>query len=382
VSETLDVVVVGAGPAGLATSHELTRDGVEHRVLERGDRVGYTWANLYDSLVLHTGRHLSGLPGMPIPSTAPLFTPRPVFLDYLGNYAKKFELPVRINADVVSAERASGEWLIRLKSGEMMRSRALVVATGVVANPFVPQIPGRDLFGARVIHSVDYLRPDGRQGRRVLIVGAGNSAGEIAVELARAGARVTLAIRSGATIVPRELFGVPMQYFSVVLGLLPRPIVEQLSRGVGRMRGPAVLPPPKSGPCPRVPLIGLVLADLVRSGTIAVRGGIAELTGTGARFDDGAEASFDEVILATGYRTAIGFLDGAVTIDGCGFPKRTDRVSSADQPDLYFAGHRYDVRGAIFNMRRDARTIASRITGRRRDTARTSTGTPPARSGR
>jgi putative flavoprotein involved in K+ transport len=354
-------------------------------MLERGDAVGHTWANLYDSLVLHTGRHLSGLPGMPIPPTAPIFTPRPVFVTYLRDYAQRFNLPVQTNADVTGVERAAADdaaWLIRLRSGDQMRCGALIVATGVVANPFVPQIAGREGCGARVIHSVDYLRPGDRQNTRVLIVGAGNSAGEIAVELARAGASVTLAIRSGATIVPREILGVPIQYLSVVLGVLPRPLLERITRMVGRLKGAPVLPPPRGGPCPRVPLIGLTLADLIRTGAIQVRGGIAAFTKAGVRFDDGSEAGVDEVILATGYRTAVGLLDGAVTIDSCGFPRRSDRVTSADQPNLYFVGHRYDVRGAIFNMRHDARLAAARIIQTRRDTARTSIGTAPTQSGR
>jgi cation diffusion facilitator CzcD-associated flavoprotein CzcO len=233
-----------------------------------------------------------------------------------------------------------------------------------------------------VIHSVDYLRPAGRQNARVLIVGSGNSAGEIAVELARTGAIVTLAIRSGAIIVPRELLGVPIQYVSVVLGVLPRPIVNMLTRGVGRLRGKPVLPAPRPGPCPKVPLIGLALADLIRRGAIHVRGGLAAFTSKGVRFDDGSEESFDEVILATGYRTAVRFLGRAVTVDSCGFPKRSDRVTSAHQPDLYFVGHKYDVRGAIFNMRHDARLAAAHITRTRRGSARTSIGTAPAASGR
>ena len=89
-----EAIVVGAGPAGLATSRELARAGVEHRVLERGDQVGYTWANLYDSLVLHTGRHLSALPGLAFPSGTPLFPPRRDFLDYLHRYASTFSLPI------------------------------------------------------------------------------------------------------------------------------------------------------------------------------------------------------------------------------------------------------------------------------------------------
>ncbi len=98
--------MVGGGPAGLATSQQLRQQRIPHRVLERGDAVGYTWANLYDSLTLHTGKHMSSLPGMPFPPSAPLFVPRRAFLDYLRCYAERFDLPV----DTGPSRRPSWSW--------------------------------------------------------------------------------------------------------------------------------------------------------------------------------------------------------------------------------------------------------------------------------
>jgi putative flavoprotein involved in K+ transport len=105
VTKSYGAVVVGAGPAGLATSYELTRAGIDHVVLERGDAIGHTWANLYDGLVLHTGKHLSALPGMPFPRSTPLFPTRSDFLGYLNRYARTFRLPIETGADVTSADR-------------------------------------------------------------------------------------------------------------------------------------------------------------------------------------------------------------------------------------------------------------------------------------
>ena len=245
-----EVIVVGAGPAGLATSRELSCAGVEHRVLERGGQVGETWARLYDSLVLHTGRHLSALPGMPLPSTLPTFVPRRDFLDYLHRYADRFRLPIDTGVEVTSAAREDGQWRLERRSGPAILAHHLVVATGIVSNPYVPAIAGRDRFGGRLMHSVEYRRADSvdsvdsMTGKRILIVGAGNSAGEISVELARAGAEVSLAVRSGAAVVPRQLLGIPIQYVSVVLSPLPRTLVQQLTAMVSRLRGPSVLPWP------------------------------------------------------------------------------------------------------------------------------------------
>jgi cation diffusion facilitator CzcD-associated flavoprotein CzcO len=375
-------IIVGAGPAGLATSRELTRAGVDHCVLERGAQLGHTWANLYDSLVLHTGRHLSALPGLPFPSGTPLFPTRRDFLDYLHRYASAFRLPIETSSDVLGMERQADQWIVRLRSGAILGARTLVVATGIVANPHVPEISGRDRFTGRVMHSIDYRRPAGMRGRRVLVVGAGNSAGEISVELARAGASVTLAVRTGATIVPREMLGVPIQYLSVALYPLPKALVQHLTTAVGRLRGPRVMPSAARTPCPKVPLIGLELARALRSETIRLRGGLTAFSEQGVRFKDGSEETFDDVILATGFRAALGFLEGAIALDSCGFGRRRDRVVSLDHSDLCFVGHNYDTRGGLYNISIDAPRAARVITRILRDTGRTSTGTPPVRSER
>src|SRR5688572_645466 len=199
-------VVIGAGPAGLATSRELRRHGIDHVVLERGDSLGHTWANLYASLVLHTGKHLSSLPGLPFPRTTRLFPSRHDFLHYLHEYARRFDLPLRTSAAVVTVERAGEHWRVRTQEGAELTAPVVVMATGIVSNPFTAPIPGRARFAGRILHSVDYRRPDAHVGRRVLVIGAGNSAGEIAAELAAAGAQVTVAVRSGARVVPRDLF--------------------------------------------------------------------------------------------------------------------------------------------------------------------------------
>jgi cation diffusion facilitator CzcD-associated flavoprotein CzcO len=375
-----DALVVGAGPAGLATSAALTRRRVPHVVLERGEQLGQTWANLYDSLVLHTAKGLSALPGLRFSRATPLFPSREDFLSYLHRYADRFQLPVETRAEVASLSRANGTWTARTAAGVLVEARSVVVATGIVSNPYVPEIPGRHHFSGRVLHSVEYRRPDGFTGRRVLVVGAGNSAGEISVELARAGADVTLAVRTGASVFPREIAGIPIQYFSVAVASLPakaqRTVTAMVARASALVRA-AVLPPPPVTNCPNVPLIGFDLADLLRQGAIRLKGGLAEFTSGGVRFTDESEQPFDAVILATGYRAAVGMMRNLIRLDECGFARRRDRVISVDRPDLYFVGHNYDIRGGLFNIRRDARLAAERITSTLRDRSRTSTETPP-----
>ena len=354
-------VVIGAGPAGLATSRELGRRGIDHIVLERGDALGHTWAHLYDSLVLHTGKHLSSLPGLSFARTTRLFPSRQDFLHYLHEYALRFDVPVRTHADVETIARVDGRWRVRTKGQGELTGSVVVMATGIVSNPFIAPIPGRTGFAGRVLHSVEYGRPDPHRGRRVLVIGAGNSAGEIAAELAAAAAQVTVAVRSGAGVVPRDLLGIPIQYLSVVIGRFPRHVQQSIAAAMARAselaRGPAVLPPPSKTRCSDVPLIGFHLVDAIRAGTIRVRPGVRQFTPAGVRFDDGTDESFDDVIMATGYRAAVGTLGSLIRTDACGFALRTGRVASADQPNLYFVGHNYDTRGGLRNIAQDARLV-------------------------
>ena len=360
----LPALVVGGGPAGLATSAELCRRGVEHRLLERGERVGASWAKLYDSLRLHTGKHLSHLPGMRFGDRVPLFPTRDMLLEYLERYVERFSLPVDTGREALAVTLAGETWRVETNRGALA-ARHLVVATGIMSTPVVPELPGRERYSGRVLHAIDYRRPAPYRGQRVLVVGSGNSAGEIAAELAAEGVAVTLAVRSGARVVPLTLFGLPIQYCAWPLAFLPRGVQRACLRGMSALgewrRGPAMLPPGEETHCPDVPLIGLRLEEALRSGRIERRPALAGFGDQTVRFADGGEERFDAVILATGYRATLGFLGELGARDDCGFARRADRVASAVAQRLWFVGQNYDNRGGLYNIRLDARAVAKRI---------------------
>ncbi|PYO37024.1 MAG: NAD(P)/FAD-dependent oxidoreductase [Gemmatimonadetes bacterium] len=364
--QAVAAIVIGAGPAGLATSQQLGARGIRHVVLERGDAVGHTWANLYDSLTLHTGKHLSSLPGLRFPRAYPLFVPRLLFCDYLRRYAETFRLPVETGSAVTAVQRDDGVWRVSTARGDHT-ARAVVIATGIVANPQRPRFRGAESFRGRLTHSVEYRNPAPYVGRRVLVVGVGNSGAEIGSEIARAGGGgvVTIAVRSGANVVPRTVFGLPIQYLAYWVRKLPRPAQEAIVAGVRKLtelrRGPSVLPRPRHSPLDAIPVIGFHLVDAIRAGLIRVKPGLAEFTPEGARFADDSVEPFDDVILATGFAPALGPLGTAVRTDAKGFALRTARVTSVDQPNLYFVGHNYDATGGLYNIRVDSRLVARRI---------------------
>lgn len=359
------VVIVGAGPAGLAAARELRVRGVQARILERGSAPGHSWRNLYDSLTLHTGRHMSALPGMRYPSGTPLFPRRHDFIDYLDAYVRRFGLDVETGTDVTRIERSTdARWRLHTSHG-IVHASAVIIATGIMANPVVPSFPEQERYSGEVMHSIRYRRPDPFLGRRVLVVGVGNSGGEIASELANAGVDIAIAVRSGANVVPLTIAGVPIQYIAFGMRRLPHALRVRVADGVRRItearRGPPVLPRPAHGPLDAIPLIGFHLVDAITAGRVRVLPAIASFTPTGVRFTDDTREDFDAVILATGFRPALQPLGGLVRTDAKGFALRTDRITSADHPGLYFIGHNYDATGGLMNIVRDARLVGEAL---------------------
>jgi len=354
------VVVVGAGPAGLATSRELRGRGIEHLVLERGASCGASWRDFYTSLVLHTGKHLSSLPGRPFQRSDPLFVPRLGFIAYLERYVAEEDVPLETGVDVHAASASAAGWRIDTSVGSV-GADVLIVATGIASSPRPIAIEGVETFAGTVRHSIAYREPTEFIGRRVLVVGAGNSGAEIAAELGRAGAMTTIAVRSGVLVIPLTIAGIPSQYLGVALRRLPRGLASGIARigtRFGGRRRRDGLPRSTANPLDVIPIVGMHLSDAIRSGTVGVRPGLTALGETTAHFADGSVDEFDDVILATGFTAAIGWLDGVVQRDARGFARRRDRVVSADCERLLFVGHTYDAGGGLVNIRRDAALAA------------------------
>ena len=356
------IAIIGAGPAGIATARELARRGLPYRLLEQGDSPAHVWRNLYDSLTLHTGKHMSALPGMPFPAGTSLFPTRSQFVAYLDAFIERFGIRVETGVHVRRAVPASRRlWVLQTSIGDIDAS-AVVMATGIVSWPVVPSFPGQEEFTGRILHSNEYNRPDPFAGKRVLVVGCGNSGAEIASELGNANADVTIAIRTGANVVPLTILGVPIQYIAYGVRKLPPPARKALVSMVRRVtlmrQGPPVLPMPPWDPLDRIPLIGFHLVDAIRAGKVRVKPAIRAFQARGVSFTDGTEGEYDVVILATGYRAALQPIEGLVRVDKAGFALRKDRVTSADCHDLYFVGHNYDSAGGLMNIAQDSILVA------------------------
>lgn len=331
------IVVVGAGPAGLAVAYELTRRGLSYLVLERG-RVGEAWHHHYDRLHLHTLKQVSSLPGRPMSAAYPRFPSRTQFLAYLQQYARHFDLRVDEGVELRRAEFDGWRWQLDTSRGGV-EATVLVMATGIWSAPVRPHIPGEEAFGGPIIHSRDYRNPQPFQGQRVLVVGAGNSGTEIAVDLAEHGVETALAVRSGVAFVPEPHSTAAVRLAAWLLRTLPRPLAERLLRRRDfRHLG---LPLPPGSPLDHFPVVGYELPEAVAAGKVGVYPGLERLEGGMAHFRDRRSAPFDALILATGYRPALDPVAHALTFDGESRPVLDRYGRSITNPRLVCVGYTY-----------------------------------------
>ena len=344
-----DVVVVGAGPAGLSSALALKDVGLRPLVLERASNVGESWRGRYDRLRLNSARRFSHLPGRPFPPGTPMFPTRDQLIAHLERHSNEPGMELLCGANVTRIDRGEDGWLVRLDGG-VVRARQLVVATGYDNVPHIPDWPGRDRFQGRLLHSSGYRNPEPFRGRKVLVAGPGSSGMEIAHDLAEGGAaQVWLAARTAPNIFLREgPGGLPGDVIAATLLRFPVRFADAVAR-FGRRKAVGDLteyglPIPEEGVFGRLRRLGVAPAivdeeviDAIRERRFEIVPGVESLDARGARVAGGERVEPDAVIAATGYRRGleplVGHL-GALTEDG--LPRALGERPSAD--GLRFVG--------------------------------------------
>lgn len=367
-----DILIVGAGPAGLAVGGALAMAGQRSLLLESGALPGIAWHHHYERLHLHTVKELSALPGLPFPADAPRYVPRQRVADYLAAYAAHHRLDVRCGQTVTRIVRDGESWRVHAADEVAHSARTVVLATGANARPVRPTLPGEASFGGHILHSHAYRHARPFAGQRVLVVGMGNTGAEIALDLAEAGVATTISVRSPINVVKRDVLGRPTQRTAMLLAKLPPAWGDRLGvwlrdLTVGDLtplglRTPAISPLRQLRETGRTPVIDLGTLDLIRAGRITVRPGIETLTSSGVRFTDGREAPFDALVLATGYRPAVQplFPDLSLPVDERGLPRET--IGTGDAAGLYFVGFELTRPGGLLNTIADqARRVADEV---------------------
>jgi putative flavoprotein involved in K+ transport len=365
----MQVVVIGAGPAGLATAAELKRRGVTATVLERGAAPGAAWRGRYDSLHLHTVRAMSGLPGAPIPRSEGRWVSRDGLVRYLERYAAEHELDIRMHTTATRLDRASGGWRLETSNGGV-EADGVVVATGHSNVPFLPDWPGRSTFVGDFLHSADYRNAEPYRGRDVVVIGSGNSGAEIATGLAEGGAaRVRLAVRTPPQIVRRQRFGIPANALGLLAGVLPTRLGDWIGLTLRRLTIPDLaahgLPLPTVGPATAFnatgnpPIVDVGIVAAVSDGRVEVVDAVESVRPDGVGLADGSVIEPDAVIAATGFRTGLEPLVGHLRIlDERGSPIVLNADTDPRAPRLHFVGFRPYLGGLLFEAARGARSVA------------------------
>jgi len=366
-----ETLIIGAGPAGLAAGACLRARGRSFIVLERGTTVGSSWQRHYERLHLHTDARHSALPYLEFPPGTPRYPSREQMIAYLQRYAQHFGIAPLLREEVRSVHRGDAEWITTTLTGNVYRC-CVIVATGCNAVPRLPVWPGQERFRGRILHSSCYRNGEAFRGQRVLVVGLGNSGGEIAIDLHEHGAQVAVAVRGAVNIVPRDILGLPILTISIALSRLPTRLADALAAPLLRLtlgdlsrlgfRKPDCGPITQIKQTGRIPLVDIGTIDLVRAGHIEVLGAVRSLSETEAEFADGNSRPFDALVLATGFSPGT---ERFLQTSDPPRPNARGQERIGGKAGLYFCGFFVSPTGMFRDIAMEARWIAEHITAKK-----------------
>jgi len=362
------VLIVGAGPTGLAAAAELGRLGVSAEILERGDTIGAAWRSRYDRLRLNTHRRVSGLPGSKFPRGTPDYASRDQFVRYLDSYAERHHLRVRFGVRVDRVDPCADGWTLTTSAGPRT-ARQVIFTIGSLHTPVLPDWPQADKYPGIIVHTAAYRNASEFKDHDVLVVGAGCSATDIACDLIEGGARrVRLAIRTQPNLMLRKIAGViPGDLLMTVLFKVRPRIADTVASLVRRTTignlAPWGLTPPAEGPFAAFARTGKAptfvdsqLLRAVRADRVEVVDGVAKVDGDAVELLNGITLKPDSIIVATGFCSGLEPIVGHLgVLDGDGMPKVHDGPAAA--PGLRFFGY---VLG-LSTMGRRARDTMSQV---------------------
>ena len=347
-SQALDVIVVGAGQAGLAIAYHLSRQDAHFLVLDAATQIGQAWRTRWDSLRLFTPAQYDGLPGMPFPARDGVYPAKDMVADYLRDYAARFTLPVRLGWAVSRVEQVADGFVVHTSHGPLA-ARQVVIATGPFQAPVVPRLAADLSDDVVQLHSAEYRRPGDVLAGPVVVVGAGNSGRQIAEELA-ATHEVTLAVGTESLQLPQRLLGRDLFWWLTRLGVITKTVESRLARRM-RARGDLV--------------IGTPLHQLRRAG-VTIRTRVVSITANEISFQVGPVVRASTVVWATGFRADYSWVDVPEAFDENGNPRHQLGITAA--PGLAFIGLPWQhTRGSALLgfVQHDAAWVASQLEAQR-----------------
>lgn len=369
--EVHEVVVIGAGPGGLAIARQLQHE--HHRevlIVERASAPVPTWRARYDNFRLNTSGFWSHLPGQRIPLRAGRWPSRDAIVRYFDDYVQRQHLRLRLECEVERVDRVGEEWQLQT-SGGVIRARAVVLACGNYRTPNLPEWPGFDGFTGEFVHSMDFRNAWPYRDRSTLVVGAANSAADIAVQLVNAGAsRVLLSVRTPPHLVRRAFGPFPLDLLLVALGRKPAsvvdPLIDRWTRAtVGDLSAYGFKHPEMGLKATveqrgRIPTFADELIAEVRAGKIEVVSAVEGFDGKHVLLADGTSMDPDVVVAATGFSSDLSGLVGHLgVLNARGKPGSGYATDCGD--GLYSIGYGEPFTGPLRQFRKSAPELAKRI---------------------
>lgn len=402
------ILVIGAGPAGLASAYFLQRAGISYVVAERADVIAATWAHLYPSLRLNTSRFFSHMPGRRFPLHFGIFPTGQQYHQYLVDFARDHALSIRLGLGVERLRPEGDGWRAWFSDDTTACYAAVISAAGRFGHPYTAPLPGLDQFSGRVLHAHDYHGLDDFSGQQVLVIGNGPSGMDIAIEVGAHNAPekpALLAVRTGLTLKPRYPLGLPKHAWMLITARLPGRLARWLDAKVeavsfGDLSRYGIHPPPPGQTSAAASTRGIELLRAVQAGQVICVPGVRRFTADAVELADGSVCHPDTVIVATGYQPVLSYLDGLpYTVGDQGWPERassqayaidyaaltyrgtyavgaeTDAAKAlldremAGYPGLYFVGTFYKGRGTLYNVNVEAEVAVAQIQARLREQA-------------
>jgi hypothetical protein len=377
---TCRAAVIGAGAAGLAAVKAMLDAELEVVAYEKGDRPGGLWLRdnssglspAYASLHTNTSKARTQFADFPMPREWPDYPSADLMARYLADYAETFGLTkhIRFRTTVVSVERdaEAGVWTVTTDAGDRERFDAVVVANGHNWDPRLPEPPYPGTFDGLQLHAHEYRTPDVFRDRRVLVVGMGNSAMDIAVDASYVShGPVLLSARHGTHIIPKYLFGRPSDVTGGVLAVLPWRIRQRIAETMLRLAVGTPqrygLPAPSGGLLQNHPTVSDTILHRITHGEVAPRPGIVRLDGKRVVFADGTSDPVDVIVWATGYRVTIPFLSRRWIGDDPEKLPLYKRVFHLDEPSLAFVGLMQSTGAALPVVEVQAKLAAAYFSG-------------------
>ncbi|WP_299601197.1 NAD(P)/FAD-dependent oxidoreductase [uncultured Aquimarina sp.] len=364
-------LIIGAGPSGLAVAGRFRKQNIPFEIIEQTDKIAWSWHNHYDRLLLHTVKELSHLPYLEFPVDYPRYVPKTKLAAYYEKYAEHFDIRPCFNTTANSVKKEEDYWGVDTNNGSY-KAHNVIIATGINRTPFIPIWENQSDFLGAIMHSRNYKNALPFKGKKVLVVGMGNTGAELALDLSEHDIDVSISVRSPLLIVPRDINGRPVQITAKKLEKLPfglgrwigkqvrKIVIGDLSKhGISISKKDPIDHLKQTG---KTPVIDLGTVRQIKSGKIKVVGDINSFYEKGVKLRDGTKISVDVVILATGYRAKVEqFIENTDgLLDSYGVPKNV--IGTGIHQGLYFVGFdNYKLGGILGTIVNDSKIIADDI---------------------